>query len=55
MISKEENQLLCRTRPDTPMGELFRRFCYPSLCAASFRARTRLRVSRAFDSRSRAD
>ncbi len=25
MISKEENELLCRTGPGTPMGELFRR------------------------------
>src|SRR5262249_51922524 len=29
MISKEENQLLCRTGPGTPMGELFRRFWLP--------------------------
>jgi phthalate 4,5-dioxygenase oxygenase subunit len=29
MISKEENELLCRTGPGTPMGELFRRFWLP--------------------------
>ena len=23
MLSKEENELLCRTGPGTPMGELF--------------------------------
>ena len=29
MIAKEENELLCRTGPGTPMGELFRRFWLP--------------------------
>jgi len=29
MISKEENELLCRTGPGTPMGEMFRRFWLP--------------------------
>ena len=29
MISKEENDLLCRTGPGTPMGNLFRRFWLP--------------------------
>jgi phenylpropionate dioxygenase-like ring-hydroxylating dioxygenase large terminal subunit len=29
MISQEENELLCRTGPGTPMGELFRRFWLP--------------------------
>jgi phthalate 4,5-dioxygenase oxygenase subunit len=29
MISQEENQLLCRTGPRTPMGDLFRRFWLP--------------------------
>jgi phthalate 4,5-dioxygenase len=29
MISKEENELLCRTGPGTPMGELFRHFWLP--------------------------
>src|SRR3954453_22391085 len=29
MLSKEENQLLTRTGPGTPMGELFRRFWLP--------------------------
>src|SRR5688500_9834747 len=31
MLSKEENELLCRTGPGTPMGELFRRFWLPAL------------------------
>jgi len=29
MISQEENELLCRTGPGTPMGDLFRRFWLP--------------------------
>src|SRR6266851_9757946 len=31
MLSKEENELLCRTNAGTPMGELFRRFWLPAL------------------------
>jgi phthalate 4,5-dioxygenase len=31
MLSKEDNELLCRTGPGTPMGELFRRFWLPAL------------------------
>ena len=31
MLSKEENALLTRTGPGTPMGELFRRFWMPAL------------------------
>src|SRR6266545_1402589 len=31
MLSKEENQLLTRTGPSTPMGELLRRFWLPAL------------------------
>jgi phthalate 4,5-dioxygenase len=31
MLSKEENELLTRTGPGTPMGELFRRFWLPAL------------------------
>ena len=29
MLSREENELICRTSPGTPMGELFRRFWLP--------------------------
>ena len=29
MLSREENELICRTDPGTPMGELFRRFWFP--------------------------
>ncbi len=29
MLSREENDMLCRTGPGTPMGELFRRFWLP--------------------------
>ena len=31
MLTKEHNELLCRTGPGTPMGELFRRFWLPVL------------------------
>jgi len=31
MLSKEDNDLLCRTGPGTAMGELFRRFWLPAL------------------------
>ena len=31
MLSKEDNDLLCRTDAGTPMGELFRRFWLPAL------------------------
>ena len=29
MIAAEENELLTRVGPDTPMGELLRRYWYP--------------------------
>ncbi|MCY4624127.1 MAG: aromatic ring-hydroxylating dioxygenase subunit alpha, partial [Chloroflexi bacterium] len=29
MLTQEENELLVRTGPGTPMGELFRRFWVP--------------------------
>src|SRR5215207_3264662 len=31
MLSQADNELLCRTGPGTPMGELFRRFWLPAL------------------------
>src|SRR5207244_9255099 len=31
MLSKEDNALLCSTRPGTPMGTLYRRFWLPAL------------------------
>jgi len=31
MLSREENDILCKTGPGTPMGELFRRFWIPAL------------------------
>src|ERR1051326_7516613 len=31
MLSKQDNDLLCRTNAGTPMGELFRRFWMPAL------------------------
>jgi len=31
MLSRAENEMLCRTGPGTPMGELFRRFWMPAL------------------------
>ncbi|MGH2586473.1 MAG: Rieske 2Fe-2S domain-containing protein, partial [Dehalococcoidia bacterium] len=33
MLSAQDNELLTRTGPDTPMGELFRRFWLPALLA----------------------
>lgn len=33
MLSREENELLTRTGPGTPMGDLFRRYWIPILCA----------------------
>ncbi len=34
MLTREENELICRTGPGTPMGELFRRFWVPALLAS---------------------
>jgi nitrite reductase/ring-hydroxylating ferredoxin subunit len=34
VLSKEDNELLCRTSAGTPMGELFRRFWLPALVPA---------------------
>lgn len=31
MLSKEENELLCRVGPGTPMGEVFRRYWIPAI------------------------
>ncbi len=31
MLTREENELICRTGPGTPMGQLFRRFWMPAL------------------------
>ena len=29
MLSREENELMCRVGPGTPMGEYLRRFWFP--------------------------
>jgi phenylpropionate dioxygenase-like ring-hydroxylating dioxygenase large terminal subunit len=34
MLTKDENEILCRTGPGTPMGNLFRRFWLPALLSA---------------------
>ncbi|MFN0073703.1 MAG: Rieske 2Fe-2S domain-containing protein [Chloroflexota bacterium] len=34
MLSREDNELLCRTAPGTPMGELFRRYWLPAMLAS---------------------
>jgi phthalate 4,5-dioxygenase oxygenase subunit len=34
MLSKEDNELLCRVGPGTPMGELWRRFWFPALLSS---------------------
>src|SRR5690349_1848681 len=31
MLNREENEILCRVGPGTPMGEVFRRFWMPAL------------------------
>ena len=31
MLSREENELMCRVGPGTPMGEYLRRFWFPAL------------------------
>ncbi|MGH7832495.1 MAG: Rieske 2Fe-2S domain-containing protein [Candidatus Binatia bacterium] len=37
MLSREENELLTRTGPGTPMGELFRRYWIPALLSSEIR------------------
>ncbi len=34
MLSREDNELVCRTGPDTPMGTLFRRYWHPFLLSS---------------------
>src|SRR5215475_16212997 len=34
MLSHEDNELVCRTGPDTPMGKLFRRYWHPFLLSS---------------------
>ena len=34
MLSERENELLCQVGPDTPMGDLFRRFWLPALLSS---------------------
>ena len=34
MLSREDNELVCRTGPDTPMGQLFRRYWHPFLLSS---------------------
>ena len=38
MLSKEENELICRTGPGTPMGEVFRRFWMPAVLSDELEA-----------------
>ncbi len=38
MLTREDNELLCRVGPGTPMGELFRRFWLPALVADEIEA-----------------
>jgi phthalate 4,5-dioxygenase len=47
MLTREENELLCRTGPDAPMGKMFRRYWIPAALTSELRAggaprRTRL-------------
>src|SRR5262249_54349065 len=34
MLSRADNELVCRTGPDTPMGTLFRRYWHPFLLSS---------------------
>jgi hypothetical protein len=34
MLSREDNELVCRTGPETPMGKLFRRYWHPFLLSS---------------------
>src|SRR5260370_11609470 len=38
MLSKEDNELLCRVGPGTPMGELMRQYCLPSMLSSELRS-----------------
>jgi phthalate 4,5-dioxygenase oxygenase subunit len=38
MLSKEENELLCRVGPDTPMGQMLRRYWMPTLLSSELPA-----------------
>lgn len=38
MLTREENELLCRVGPGTPMGELFREYWIPALPSSEFPA-----------------
>jgi phenylpropionate dioxygenase-like ring-hydroxylating dioxygenase large terminal subunit len=38
MLSKNDNDLLCRVGPGTPMGELWRRFWLPALLKSELAA-----------------
>ena len=39
MLSREDNELLCRVGPDTPMGDLLREYWFPALPSREFPAR----------------
>ena len=36
MLSREDNELLCRVGPGTPMGNLMRRYWFPALPSREF-------------------
>ena len=38
MLTQEQNELITRTGPDTPMGELLRRYWLPALLSAELPA-----------------
>ena len=39
MLSREENEMICRTGPGTPMGEAFRRYWVPAACSSELPGR----------------
>ena len=40
MLSHQDNELITRTGPGTPMGEYLRRYWVPACCRGKFRNRT---------------
>ena len=45
MLSREDNELLCRVGPGTPMGDLLRQYWMPALVSTSCRRRTARRCA----------
>src|ERR1019366_7653112 len=44
MLSRQENELLCRVRPETPMGQMMRRYWLPVAMSTELIAGTPKRI-----------